>query len=84
MKILIHRAETDRTLDMTPDGAFRDPPTAPWAERILRGAVMVGIIAGMLGLAALALWFALLLIPLAALAGLIGYAAWRWRLWRAG
>ena len=41
-------------------------------------------LAGAAALAALAFWLALLLIPVAIVAGGIAYAAFRWRLWQAG
>jgi len=86
MKFIIQRIGTPgddgRTLDMTPDGQFRTPPQAPWAARILRYAIVVAVLAGALAAAALVLWFALLLIPVAIGAALIAYAAFRWRLWK--
>ena len=86
MKFIIHRIGTPgddgRTLDMTPDGQFRTPPQAPWAARILRYAIVVAVLAGALAAAALVLWFALILIPVAIGAALVAYAAFRWRLWK--
>jgi hypothetical protein len=35
-----------------------------------------------LALAALVLWFALMLIPVAIAAALVAYGAFRWRMWR--
>ena len=80
MRIFVRNVGRD--LEMTPDGQFRGPPPLTLAERIFRAAVVVAIIAGGLGLAALAFWFALLLIPVAIVAGLLAWAALRWRLWR--
>jgi hypothetical protein len=71
-------------LDMTPDGQFRDPRPAPLAEKLFRAAVVVAVIGGMVVVAALALWFALLLVPIVLAAGLLAYGLFRWRLWRAG
>ena len=82
MKIIIHRVRTDRDIDMTADGEFVDPPPAPLSERIFRAAILIAVIAAGLAIAALALWFALILIPVALAAGVIAWAAWRWRLWR--
>lgn len=88
MRIIIHRMTRPDsggpTLDMTPDGEFRTPPQMPWSQRILRGAIVVAVLAAGLAVAALALWFALILIPVAVGAALVAYAAFRWRLWRAG
>ena len=86
MKIIINRA-VDRdgkpVLDMTPEGAFRTPPPTPWATRILRYAIVVAVVAGGLAVAALALWFALMLIPVVLGAALVAYLAFRWRVWQA-
>jgi hypothetical protein len=40
-------------------------------------------LAAALAVAALALWFALILIPVAIVAGLIAWLSFRYRLWRA-
>ena len=83
MQFFVRNYVPRRELDMTPDGQFRGPPPASLADRIFRWAILVAVIAGGLGLAALAFWFALLLIPVAIVAGLLAWAALRWRLWRA-
>lgn len=70
-------------LDLLPDGSFRSRQV-PLAVRIFRWALIVALIAGTLALAALALWFALLLIPVVIGAGLIAWLAFRYQLWRAG
>jgi fatty acid desaturase len=71
-------------LDMTPDGQFREPATTPFADRLLRTAVVVAAVGTAVAIAALALWFALLLIPVVLVAALVAYGAFRWRLWRSG
>jgi hypothetical protein len=70
-------------LDLLPDGSFRtrQPPVA---LRIFRWAIVVAVITGMLVVAALALWFALLLIPVVIGAALVAWLAFRYQLWRAG
>ena len=70
-------------LDMLPDGTFR-PRQPPIAARVFRWAVIIALLAAGLAVAALALWFALLLIPVAIGAGLIAWLAFRYQLWRAG
>jgi hypothetical protein len=70
-------------LDLLPDGSFR-PRRPPLAVRVFRWAVIVALLAGALALAAVALWFALVLIPVAIGAGLIAWLAFRYQLWRAG
>jgi len=82
MKIIIQRPGADDTIDMTVDGQFISPPPPSLADRIFRAAVMVAAIAGAVAIAALALWFAIALIPVLLVAGVVAWAAWRWQLWR--
>jgi len=70
-------------LDMLPDGSVRSRQP-PLAARVFRWALIIAVIAGTLALAALALWFALLLIPVVIGAGVIAWLAFRYQLWRAG
>jgi len=70
-------------LDMLPDGTIR-PRQPPIAVRVFRWALIIALLAAALAVAALALWFALLLIPVAIGAGLIAWLAFRYQLWRAG
>ncbi|MCW3476796.1 hypothetical protein [Limobrevibacterium gyesilva] len=83
MRIIIRRPGDDRDLNMTPEGEFLDPPPASLATRVFRAALIIAVVAAGLALAALALWFALMLIPIAAGAALIAWGAFRWRVWRA-
>jgi hypothetical protein len=46
-------------------------------------AVIVAVIAGGLSLAAFALWLALLILPVALGAGVIAWAMFRYRIWKA-
>ena len=78
-----HDPSRGPTLDMTPDGEFREPPPGPFAARVFRVAVLVAAVAAIACVAALALWFALVLIPVALIAGLVAWGALRWQLWRA-
>ena len=77
------RRPPEDLLEMTADGGFIDPPSRPWSDRLI-GAVMLigGASIAVIG-AVLALWFALLMIPVLIAAGLIGYAALRWYMWKA-
>ncbi len=68
---------------MTPDGRFAAPPRTPIAPRIIAGAVLLAVVAGGLAIAALALWAALILIPVAFAAVLVAVLAVRFRLWQA-
>ena len=71
-------------LDLRPDGSFREPAKPPLAARIFFWAILVATVTGAVVIAALALWFALALIPLAIGAALVAYLAFRFQLWRAG
>lgn len=91
MRVFIHRVTDNRqggrqggpTLDMTPEGEFRTPPQPTWAQKVLAGAIVIAVVAAGLAIAALALWFALILIPVALGAALVAYLAYRWRMWQA-
>jgi hypothetical protein len=83
MKIIVRHPQGRPEFDMTPDGRFVEPPASPLAAQLFRYALIVATLAGALAIAALALWFALILIPVALGAGLIAYGAFRWRMWRA-
>ena len=69
-------------LDMTLDGQFREPPVAPVATRVGRIAMLVAALAAAGAVGLLALWFALVLIPVALGAGLIAYGVLRYQQWR--
>ena len=71
-------------IEMTPDGGFREPAKPPLAARIFFWAIMVVTVAGSVVVAALALWFALALIPLVIGAAIVAYLAFRFQLWRSG
>ena len=76
-------------IDMTPEGEFRElaPPRDSWLDRMLARvgatAVLAGVLAGGLVVAALAIMFAALLLPVAIVAGLVGFGALWWRARRA-
>ncbi len=84
MKIHISRVRSGPQLDMTPDGQFVELPPETASEKLFRYGVAVAVLAGMAAMAALALWLALALIPVAIVGGLIAYGAFRWRMWRLG
>lgn len=70
-------------LDMLPDGSFRQPPRPPILTRIILWAAVIAVIAGGLAAAAFALWLALFLVPVALIAGIIAWLAFRVQIWRA-
>ena len=71
------------TLDMTPEGEFRRPPRLPLGTRIAVVAVLVALVAGGLAAGAFVLGVALTLIPVALIAVMVAYVAFRIDLWRA-
>ncbi len=70
-------------LDLLPDGSYR-PRRPPMASRIFAWAIVIAAVAAALAVAAFALWFALILIPVVVVAGLIAWLALRYQVWRAG
>ena len=70
-------------LDMLSAGSFRTPPRPPIMTRVFIWAAVIAVIAGGLALAAFALWLALFLVPVALIAGVIAWLAFRFQLWRA-
>ncbi len=70
-------------LDMTLEGEFVTPPRAPVVSRIMLWAIIIAVIAGGLSLAALALWVALIILPVALGAAVIAWGMFRYRMWRA-
>ncbi len=68
---------------MTPDGAFRQPVRPSLPFRIGAVALVVAVLTGAIAAAALVLWLALALIPVAIAAGVIAVIAFRIQLWRA-
>lgn len=73
---------TGPIIDMTPSGEFPRRTGTPISVHILRAAVMVAVLGAALALAAFALWVALLLIPIVFAAAVIGWLAFRWRMWK--
>jgi hypothetical protein len=71
-------------IDMTPEGQFAAPPQPPLSSKILGIAILIAVVAGVAGLAMLAFYVAMLLIPVALGAAAIAYLAYRFQRWRAG
>jgi len=79
-----HPSRSGPVIDMTPEGEFVDVHREnfpPLSTRIVGAAVIVAVIAGGLGIAALALWLAFTLIPLAIAGAVIAYGVFRVQLW---
>jgi len=83
-KLRMERGGDTQTIDMTPDGGMLPPPRAglSWPTRIGIGAVFVAVLAGLAASAAIFLWLASVLIPIAIVAAVIAYLALRIQLWR--
>ena len=71
-------------IEMSVDGRFIDPRRISWPTRIAGVAIMIAVVAGAIGIAAIALWMATLLIPLAVLAGCVAWIAYKFQNWRNG
>jgi hypothetical protein len=74
---------------MTADGEFitpHAPPTASgslWAVKLGIGAAIVAAVAAAVVVTALVVWVASVMIPVALVAGLVAYGAFRFQTWRA-
>jgi hypothetical protein len=76
-----------QTIDMTPEGDFVSPrpasrPPGGFAVTLGLGAAVVAAIAAAVVVAALVLWVASIMIPVALVAGVVAYAAFRFQMWR--
>lgn len=71
-------------IDVTVDGRVLGPEPTPLSTKLLRGAIITAVLVGAAGVAFLALWVALLLIPIALAAAGVAWLAWQWRLWQEG
>jgi hypothetical protein len=79
--------QTPRIIDMTPEGDFVSPqprtrPPGGFAVTLGLSAAIVAAIAGAVVVAALLLWVASIMIPIALVAGVVAYAAFRFQMWR--
>ncbi len=70
-------------LEMTIAGEFRARPKPPLLNRILFWAIVVAVVAGAFVFAALALWLAMIILPVAIGAAVIAWGIWRYKVWRA-
>lgn len=70
------------TLDLTPDGQFVRRTRLPIVTRIAIAAVLVAMIAGGLAFGALVIGLAITLLPIAAIALVVAYVAFRVEVWR--
>ena len=68
---------------MTLEGEFVTPPRPPIISRILLWALILAVIAGAITIAALALWLAMLVLPIAVGAAVVAYVIFRYQAWRA-
>jgi hypothetical protein len=78
------RKHTGPQIDMTPDGEFieiRRQGALPVSTKILVATIIVAVLAGAFAIAAIALWLALTLIPIAIAGAAIAYGVFRVQLW---
>lgn len=71
-------------LDINLRGEFVEPPRPPIASRIMLWAIVVAVLAGALSIAAVALWLAMIILPVAVGAGVVAYGLYRFQAWRTG
>ena len=75
-------------IDMRLDGTFPPPGHSSVPMRIAGMALTIAVIAGLLAVAGLVLWLLLwailVLVPIAIVAALIGWASLRYQAWRKG
>jgi hypothetical protein len=69
-------------LEMNLQGEFVTPRKPPVSARILFWAIVVAAVAGAITVAAIAMWVAAMILPVALVAGVVAWAMWRYRLWR--
>ena len=71
-------------IDVLPDGSYREIPVRgpSLVTQVGRYALVVAVLAGVVALASLAFWLAISLIPIAIGAGLVAWAAFRFRVWQ--
>ncbi len=68
---------------MTAGGEFVAPPARPtWPLRLGLGAALVAVVAGAVTVAAVFLWVASVMLPIALIAGAVAYAAFRLQGWQ--
>ncbi len=80
--------DDNRIIEMTLQGEFvspRPPPRRlPLSTRVFAWAVLAAVIGGALVIAALALWFVMMILPFVLGAAAVAYMAYRYKVWRSG
>ncbi len=72
------RERVPQTIDMTADGEFvHAQPRPTWPLRLGLGAALVAVVAGAVTVAAVFLWIASVMLPVALVAGAVAYLAFR-------
>lgn len=72
-----------QTIDMTPAGEILPRQgQLSWTARLGLAAALIAVLTGLGAAAAIFLWVASLLLPVAILAGLVAFAAFKLQLWK--
>ncbi len=72
---------------MLPDGRFGGnarPPQVPFTTKVMVGAAIVAVLGTCLAIAALALWFVSLILPVVLIAAAVAWGMMRFRRWQSG
>ena len=75
---------TEMQIEMRADGTFVDPPRLSFAQRALRVAIAIAILAALVTAGFLLVGLALLLIPAALAAAMVAWGIFRYQIWRLG
>ena len=75
--------DAGKQFDMTLDGRVLPPRQGvPLAAKLGGIALLVAVLAGAIGIAAIALWLAMVIVPVAVVAGAVAYGAFCFQMWR--
>ena len=82
------RPRVPQTIDMTPAGDFvgasrpNVSSNSLWPLKLGLAAAALAAVAGVIAVGAVVLWIAMMLLPVALMAGLVAYAAFKFQVWR--
>lgn len=73
------------TIDMLPDGSFRQPPrppVVPLSAKMILAAIVITAVGVSVLVAALAIWVVSMVLPVVVMAGAVLYGLYRFRRWQ--